>query len=47
MKKYISAKFLNTKFNTVFEQDFNTYTEFENFLILNNQYTLLRVNYTR
>lgn len=45
MKKYITATFLNTKFNTTFEQDFTTYTEFNNFLIVNRQFTLLRVNY--
>lgn len=47
MRKYITAKFLNTSFNTVFEQDFNNYTEFENFIILNRQYVLLNVSYAR
>ena len=47
MKKYITAKFLNTKFNTVFEQDFNSYNEFEKFLIVNKQYVLLNVVYAK
>lgn len=45
MKKYITATFLNRQFNTTFEQDFSSYNEFENFLVLNRQYTLLRVEY--
>lgn len=47
MKKYIAATFLNTKFNTTFEQGFDSYTEFENFLVLNKQFVLLRVEYAR
>jgi hypothetical protein len=47
MTKYITAKFLNKKFNTVFEQDFDSYVEFNNFLILNKQYVLLNVLYAR
>jgi hypothetical protein len=47
MKKYITAKFLNTNFNTVFEQDFNSYNEFEKFLIVNKQYVLLNVVYAK
>lgn len=47
MKKYITAKFLNTQYNTVFEHDFNTYNEFNNYLIVNRQYVLLNVVYAR
>ena len=47
MKNYVTATFLNTKFNTTFEQGFGSYTEFENFLIINKQFVLLRVEYAR
>lgn len=47
MRKYITATFLDKKINDTFEKDFGSYTEFNNFLIVNRQYVLLRVKYAR